>query len=108
MQGFQRTGNQVQTFAQDPLKSSVAASCGVGGHWRLCTQVCSSSYTRTEGAAGEAAAPQLLPQYFKFLAHNPLSVRTKVQFPPSTLVAFQAQPAQRPHQDAVPALCCWL
>ncbi|KAK9822650.1 hypothetical protein WJX81_003565 [Elliptochloris bilobata] len=47
----------------------------VGQH----TLVCTSSYTRGEGAAGEAPAPQFLPQYFKFLAHNPLSVRTKTR-----------------------------
>ena len=42
-------------------------------------QVCSSSYTRGgESAAGEAPV-QFLPQYFKFLAHNPLSVRTKAR-----------------------------
>jgi len=41
--------------------------------------VCSSSYVRSRGPPGEAPAlPQFLPQYFKFLAHNPLSVRTKV------------------------------
>lgn len=41
--------------------------------------MCSSTYTRGgESAAGEAPV-QFLPQYFKFLAHNPLSVRTKAR-----------------------------
>ncbi len=44
--------------------------------------MCSSSYVRSRGPPGEAPAlPQFLPQYFKFLAHNPLSVRTKVPAP---------------------------